>query len=182
MASATQVLRRLELFHIVLASLWGGGMILATLVNREQGTGYVAASLLWAGSGLSLAYLVTIAASVRVTPTHVLVDNPYVRHVIPRRLVEGVGAQEHRTPHLLLDGSPAVRLVVLVRHLPRGRDMGLPSERQARLIMRMIAEVPGRDCSGEPRRRLRIGNLVLAVLTGIGWLAAPAYLLAHLRR
>jgi hypothetical protein len=170
-------LRRLEPLHIALAGLWGVGMTLAALANRSQGIGVVLALLVWAAAGFSLGYLMTVSASVRVTPTHVLVNNPYVQHSIPRHLITGVSTKGYWIPRLLIDGGPAVRLVVLDRNLPRGHDVG-PSHHQAQLIMRMIAETPAQDGPAGVSRRWRIGNLAIAALTAIGWVGACVYLLS----
>lgn len=179
MASASPVLRRLEPLHLTAAGVWGVGMTLATLANRSEGTGVVLALLAWTSAGLSLLYLATFAASVRVTPTHVLINNPYVQHVVPRRLVKGVSTKGYWIPRLLVDGGPSIRLVVLDRNLPKGYDNSAPSHRQAQLIMRMIAEGPAQDSTAGVSRRLRIGNLVIASLTFIAGLGAPAYLLTY---
>jgi hypothetical protein len=178
-ATAPATLRRLEPLHVALAAVWGGGFTFAAFARHAEGLGVVLALLTWAADGLTLLYLLTLAATVRVTPTHVLVNNPYVRYVIPRRLVQGIGATGYWIPHLLVDGARPIRLAVLERNLPQPGYGFRPSHRQGRLIMRMIAEVPALDSSDELRRRLRLGHLALAVAMPASWAMASVYLLSQ---
>jgi hypothetical protein len=177
-ATAPATLRRLEPLHVALAVVWGGGFTSAAFAKHADGLHVVLATLTWAADGLILLYLLTLAASVRVTPTHVLVNNPYVRHAVPRRLVQGISATGYWIPRLLVDGARPIRLAVLERNLPQPGYGFRPSYRQGRLIMRMIAEVPALDSSDKIHRRLRLGHLALAVAMPASWAMASVYLLS----
>jgi hypothetical protein len=158
-------LRRLELAHIVLAVVWGVGMSLVVVVNWSDPR-IAAGALAVEVDGLIFIYLGTFAARVRVTPTHLLVCNPFVWYAVPRQLVRDVDVVSYWfVPRLVLDGGRRIRLVVLNRNLPGGMDYG-PNRRQGQLIMRMIRETPaatGSPASNELSRRLRWSNLALAM-------------------
>ncbi|MFD0598803.1 hypothetical protein ACFQZ4_46295 [Catellatospora coxensis] len=142
MPTTSAVLRRLEPVHVALAVLWVVGMTVAASARRSDGTAHVVALLVWAAAGLSLLYLATLSASVRVTPTHLQIINPFQQHLIPRQLAAGVEVGASPIPRLLVEGGQAIRLVVLDRNVPPSRNVQAPSRRQAQLIMRMIADVP----------------------------------------
>jgi hypothetical protein len=166
-ADTPATLRRLELAHVVLAVFWSVGMSLVVVANWSDDRRVAAASLMMAVDGLIFIYLGTLAAWIRVTPTHLLVYNPFVRYIVPCGIVRDVDVAGYVfVPRLLLDGGRRIRLVVLNRNLPVGMDYG-SSHRRGQLIMRMIRERPavaGGPASSGLSRSLRWGNLALAVL------------------
>jgi hypothetical protein len=176
MREGHQTLRRIEVAHVALAAVWGCGMTIAILGNAASGAGVVTSLVALTLDGLIFLYLIAPAASVRVTRHRVIVNNPYVRHIVPRHLVQGIRTEGFWTARLLVDGGRAVRLVALNLNLPRGYA-SYPSHRQAQLVMRVIAEVPQEASTGDVQRRMRYGNIALATAAGGTAIAAALYLL-----
>jgi hypothetical protein len=93
-----QTYRRLEPVHLVFALVWGLGMLFPIGAHWSTGPAMVASLIALDAAGLVLVYLSGPAASIVVTPRHVIVRNPFRRYVIPRSLVEGVDTETHFTP------------------------------------------------------------------------------------
>src|SRR5262245_9698267 len=166
MATAPATLHRLEPVHIFLAVFWAAATVLMVVAAWDQDA--VRFALTVGADGLILLYLGTVAAWVRVTPTHLLVVNPFVRYAVPRHLIRDVNAEDYWfVPRMLVDGGKPIRLVVLNSNLPIGMDTG-SGHRQGQLVMRMVREAPaGTSEDGATRgvqRKIRWANLVLAVL------------------
>jgi hypothetical protein len=172
-----RTLRRLEPLHVFMAALWGGGLVFAALVDWSEGPWVVLSILAWAADGLILLYLTAPAAAIIVTPSSVLVNNPYLQHIVPRHLIQGVRTDGHWTARLLVDSARPVRLVALNLHLPRGYPSS-PNHRHAQLVVRLMAEVPQEASTGGVRRRVRYGNVALAALAISTGVSAAAYLLS----
>jgi hypothetical protein len=176
MADGQRTLRRLEPLHVVFAAVWFSGMVIGVIANWSEGPWVVLSLLAWAADGVVLLYLTTLAASIAVTPSSVLINNPYVQHIVPRHLVQGVRTEGYWTARLVIDNAPPVRLVALNLNLPKGYE-SYPSRRQAQIVMRLIAEVQPAVSTGMMRRRLRYGHLALAAMAICIGAAATACLL-----
>jgi hypothetical protein len=176
MIDGRRTLRRLEPLHVFMAVLWGGGIVFGALMNWSEGPWVVLSLLAWAADGVILLYLTAPAASITVTPSSVLVNNPYVQHIVPRHLIQGVRTDGYWTARLLVDSARSVRLVALNLNLPRGYP-SYPSHRQAQMVVRLIAEVPQEANTGGLRRRVRYGNVALAAIAICTGVATTAYLL-----
>src|SRR5262245_54967163 len=106
MATAPATLHRLEPVHIFLAVFWAAATVLMVVAAWDQDA--VRFALTVGADGLILLYLGTVAAWVRVTPTHLLVVNPFVRYAVPRHLIRDVNAEDYWfVPRMLVDGGQA---------------------------------------------------------------------------
>jgi hypothetical protein len=176
MIDGRRTLRRLESVDAFMAALWGGGMVFAVVTNWSEEPWVVRSILAWAVDGLILLYLIAPAASITVTPSCVLVNNPYVQHIVPRQLIQGVQADGIETARLLIDAGRSVRLVAL--NSTFGRHGSRPSHREAQIVVRLMAEMPQEETTGEVRRRVRYGNVTFAAIAIGTAFAAAAYLLS----
>ncbi|GHJ44669.1 hypothetical protein Cs7R123_20110 [Catellatospora sp. TT07R-123] len=175
-------LRRLEPVQVVLTAVPVGGTVLAAFMDLgPYGVGVFLALLGWAACIFAVCYLWTFAAVLTVTPEAVVVDNPYVRHTVPRHLLRDVVGGQFTGARLIAADAPPIRLVALRGFLPWGYSDS-SAHRKARLVHRLLAEVPADPTAqGEVHRRLRAGNLALLVLALTGLVAASFYLLATVR-
>jgi hypothetical protein len=186
MAAAPATLHRLELVHIVLAAIWAAPIGLIGIADWSSDPEIGKSVLAMGADGLIFLYLGTVAAWIRVTPTHLLVYNPFVKYVVPRHVIRDVDVVDYWfVPRLLVDGRRPIRLVVLNRNLPRGMDYG-PSRRDGQLIMRMLREAPaaeadarraGEATSDKIHRRWRWVNLALATFMAVSAIAIYRQLL-----
>jgi hypothetical protein len=164
--------RRLEPVQVVLATVWVLGLGAAAMADWSTNLeGFVAA--VWAFDGIVLFYLWGPAASILVTPTHVIVNNPYVRYEVPRVVIHGPPIEGFWFPHLPLRTGVRIRLVALSLNLPRGYPSQLGRHDQ-RSLAHMMAEVPMREDAGSPRRIVRYSNIILAVLAALVTVAVTA--------
>jgi hypothetical protein len=176
MIDGRRTLRRLESVDVFMAALWGGGMVFAVVANWSQEPWVVRSIFAWAVDGLILLYLIAPAASITVTPSCVLVNNPFVQHIIPRHLIQGVRADGIKTARLLIDASRSVRLVALNSSFAKYGSH--PSHRETQMVVRLMDEVPQEASTGQARRRVRYGNAALAAIAIGTAVAAAAYLLS----
>jgi hypothetical protein len=122
-------------------------------------------------------FLVAPAASIVVTPTHVMVRNPFREYVVPRHLVEGVDTESRVTPRLVVRGAPSIRLAALDLNLPRGYPT-TAGRHQRQSVTPMLEQIPEEPNDGKVDRHLRYGHVVLAAVTLGVALAATRYLLS----
>ncbi|GAA1380966.1 PH domain-containing protein [Catellatospora chokoriensis] len=169
--------RRLEPLHLVFALVWGLGMLIPVLAHRSKGPGVVASLLALDAAGLIWVYLAAPAASIVVTSGQVIVRNPFRRHVVPRRLIEGVDTETALTPRLLVRNAPPIRLAALNLNLARGYQVN--AGRHQRLgVGAMLEQVPVELNDGQVDRRVRYGHVLLAAVAVGVTLAAVRYLLS----
>jgi hypothetical protein len=173
------VIRRFVLLDLLVGGVWVLGGVGSALVNRAQGIGVVMACLVLAAAGLSYVYLAAIAGWVRVTPAHVVINNPFARYLVPRRLVEGLSVEAKWAPRLHASGGRTIRIVALDRNQhPFGVHVLGTNQRKARRMRNMLAETPGEEGQDEIVRQWRTGNLIVGALMTLGVLAPSLYLLA----
>ena len=151
--------RRLEPIHVFLVALWLAGCGLVLPQQRPA----VLAMVVAAADGLVAFYLLGPAAAISVTPTHVVVDNPYVRHELPRVAIDGPPADGFWHQRLPLRSGGHVRLVALSLNLPRGYPDQL-GRHDHRSLPAMMAKVPQQDGDAEIRSSPRWPNIGLALL------------------
>jgi hypothetical protein len=154
--------RRLEPIHLFLAVLWLSGCGLAVHQQPTATRGILVA----AADGLTAFYLLGPAASIGVTPTHVVVANPYVRHEIPRAAIDGPVADGFWFQRLPLRTGRTVRLAALSLNLPRGYPDQL-GRHDHRSLAAMMAKVPQQDTDAKPTSSPRWLNIGLATLAAI---------------
>ncbi len=160
---------------MVLASVWFLGFGGAAVVHRSALLASCATTV-WALDGLVLFYLWGPAASIVVTPAHILVNNPYVRYKIARVTVAGPPVPGFWFARLPLHTGAAIRLAALNLNLPRGYPDRL-ARHDHRSLAQMMAQVPAVDEPGDPKRNLRPGTIVLAALTASGTIAVTTAIL-----
>ncbi|SCL65470.1 PH domain-containing protein [Micromonospora chersina] len=177
MVDVQETYRRLEPVHLVFALVWGLGMSLPIAAHWSTGPAMVASLFALDAAGLALVHLSGPAASIVVTPRHVIVRNPFRRYVIPRSLVEGVDTDTHFTPHLLVRDARSIRLAALNLNLPRGYQMNA-GRHQRQGVTSMLDRVPEEPNGGPVERCIRYGYLVLAVAAVGSAVAACRYLLS----
>ena len=128
-----------------------------------------------AADGLVAFYLLGPAASITVTPTHVIVDNPYVHHEISRTAIAGPAAEGFWFQRLPLRTGGAVRLVALSLNLPRNYPDQL-GRHDHRSLPALMARVPQQDSNAKTRSAPRLLPIALATLAVAApltwWLAA----------
>ena len=148
--------RRLEPIHLFLIALWLAGC--GAILPQHHWVAAVAAA-----DGLVAFYLLGPAASITVTPTHVIVDNPYVHHEIPRTAIAGPAADGFWFQRLPLRTGGAVRLVALSLNLPRNYPDQL-GRHDHRSLPALLARVPPQDSNAETRSAPRLLSIALATL------------------
>lgn len=176
-ADVRQTYRRLEPFHVVFALVWGLGMLLPVAVQSSRGPAMVASLFAMDAAGLVWVYLSAPAASIVVTPRHVIVRNPFRRYLIPRGLVEGIDTETHLTPRLLVRNAHSIRLAALNLNLPWGYQVNA-GRHQRQGVTSMLDQIPEEPYDGQVERRIRYGNLVLAAAAVGAALAVVRYLLS----
>jgi hypothetical protein len=147
--------RRLEPVNVVFAAAWLAGCALVLLLRHPP----VLAVTVAAADGMAAFYLTGPAAAITVTPSRVVVDNPYRRHDIPR---EAIASTE--SPWLLLKSGTTVRLAALSLNLPKAYPRRL-GRHDTRTLQHMLTQVPPAADHTETTSSPRRLNIALAALT-----------------
>jgi hypothetical protein len=176
MVNDRQVYRRLEPIHVMLGLLVVVGAVIEAVIGTGGGRAR-AASLVLFLDALAVVYFLGPAGAVVVTPQLVLVNNVFVRHLIPREAVEGV--TESRSSARLRAAGRTFRVSAFndVLYSRSGR-IGTPAtSRKVRRVLLMMEEVPASAPSGEPvRSHIRYLHTLLATATVVSLILAVLYL------
>jgi hypothetical protein len=118
--------------------------------------------LLVLAATLTFLYLDGPSATVAVTPSHVVVGNPFVRYQVPRQLFRGFSRD--LPPGLMLADGTDIRLYAFAPALVGANARRYPAyhRRMTKLLaaMQAVPETPAEPAVVE---RKRIPNIVLAV-------------------
>jgi hypothetical protein len=165
--------RRFELSHVILAVVAVAGAIAIATLGHEPVVGMAFGLDL-----LAVFYFIGPAATVVVTPMAVLINNVFVRHIIPRQCVQGV-FEQRGSARLQAAGrtfrTSAFDDIIFYKSLG-----ARPTPRRVRRITRMMEEVPAAPASqGVPKSRPRPGHLLLAALAALIFPALTIYARLH---
>ncbi|WP_433281847.1 hypothetical protein [Micromonospora sp. CA-244673] len=122
-----------------------------------------------------VAFLGGPAAYLTITPTHVIVANPLVRHAVPRSLTDGIQSWTRPNIELRIHGQSPISLRAVVPGLAGPSPVTVAEhERRMRRVLEALDSVPASNGVQEQVRSQRrlahfvaLGVLVVALICGL---------------
>jgi hypothetical protein len=149
------------------------------VVNWPVPVGIVWGLALVLAGALAMLYLDGPAATIDVTPTALVVSNPYRRYVVPRLLISEVTGVF--VPELGLRDGTTVTLVAFAPAIVGANYRRHTSYRRSVVrLAKAMDEIPEKPSQAGLAKRLRFGNLVLACAAVAAALGGCALTLASM--
>ena len=178
-----RAIRRLDVFPFFLASIPIVGLGFGVPYNWSRMP--TAAAIGWLGVAAEagvFCYLCGPAARFVVTRTQVIVENTFVRYVVPRHAVghvEIVETFDSFEVYLNVNDGRQISVRAVWPAMVRPTRNRLPRlRRNVEQLSRLLTEVPAAPTIGTVERQLRYGNLFLALAALAGFVTFAVYIFA----